>query len=90
MIHLIWQQNSIVFGLDTSSVYQTDEDVLVILSRAREIAQKLLSERNSEMQHTLCAVGHCHIDTGRHTWGVLSVLLLPHWGIRSTKAFWSI
>ncbi|KAI0234645.1 Alpha-mannosidase 2C1 [Lamellibrachia satsuma] len=32
-------------------------------NRAREIAQKLLSERNSEMQHTLCAIGHCHIDT---------------------------
>ncbi|KAK2183302.1 hypothetical protein NP493_317g02034 [Ridgeia piscesae] len=32
-------------------------------SRARDIAHTLLSETNSQSQHTLCAVGHCHIDT---------------------------
>ncbi len=31
---------------------------------ARAIAKKFLSEKNGDSQHTIHAMGHCHIDSG--------------------------
>ncbi len=33
------------------------------LVKAREISQKFLRETNGSSQHTITAIGHCHIDT---------------------------
>lgn len=32
--------------------------------RAHGLAHKFFSQRNGESQHTVHAMGHCHIDTG--------------------------
>ncbi len=39
------------------------------LRRARELAAKFFGEKNGQTQHTVCAVGHCHIDTGEVNFG---------------------
>jgi len=33
-------------------------------SKARSMAHKFFSQRNGESQHTVHAMGHCHIDSG--------------------------
>ena len=35
------------------------------ITRAREIAAKFFAQKNGESQHTICAIGNCHIDTGQ-------------------------
>ena len=32
--------------------------------RCRKIAEEFLSEGNGQSQHTVHAMGHCHIDSG--------------------------
>lgn len=32
--------------------------------RCRAVAERFLSERNGQAQHTIHAMGHCHIDSG--------------------------
>lgn len=35
-----------------------------IFGRCRALAAKFLSEKNGDSQHTIHAMGHCHIDSG--------------------------
>ena len=34
------------------------------MQRCHEHADKFLKQKNGEGQHTIHAMGHCHIDTG--------------------------
>ena len=37
---------------------------LFLMGRCRAIAARFLGERNGDSQHTIHAMGHCHIDSG--------------------------
>lgn len=45
-------------------------------SKARAHANAFFSQRNGDSQHTVHAIGHCHIDSGLLYKGVLQLLLL--------------
>lgn len=49
-------------------------------SKSHSLAQKFFSQRNGESQHTVHAMGHCHIDSGLRfktliTWSYNTVLV---------------
>lgn len=46
---------------------------------AQALASKFFGQRGGESQHTIHAMGHCHIDTGRAAVGRVG----SAWGVRS-------
>ena len=52
----------------------------MFINRCRDIARRFLSQKNGDSQHTVHAMGHAHMDTGKLIRHILGKTLLRSLG----------